>query len=106
MDLSSWFTDTLTTAALTGRGTRGEPTYGAQSTIRGRLERKQQRVVDKDGQQVPSDAVFATDVAVDVQDRFWFPGTDTAEVNEARTPVTVSRAFNNDRSLELFEVFF
>ncbi len=106
MNLDGWFTDTITIQAITDRDANGDPSYGAQFTALARVEEKQTRVRNREGQEVMSDTAIATEQAIGAQDRVWIPGADTTKVNQARTPISFKSGFNKARDLKLFEVFF
>ena len=106
MDISAWLTDTITVAPFLSRDIEGKPSYGAQVTLSARVERKQVRVKNDRGEEVPSDTQIGTDVSIGPEDNVWFSGADITKDNEARTPVAVSSGFNRDRSLNLFLTFF
>lgn len=106
MDISSWKQDEIWVAPFQSRTLEGKPVYGAQKMLMGRVERKQQRVVNTEGVEVPSNTQIATDEAIGPQDRVWFSGADITKTNAARVPVGVDSARNADRTLHLFITFF
>ena len=106
MNIKNWETDTLTLASFTGNSSSGKPTFSAQVTFKGRFENVQNRVVNREGVEVPSDARLATTQEIVPSDRVWPPGADVTKISQARVPKAISSGFNQGRDLKLFQVFF
>lgn len=106
MDVASMLRDTITIAPFTGRDGGTKPTYGAQVTAAARVENKQTMVRDAEGQEVLSSTTLATLTSIGSQDRVWFPGADTADNNQARTPLSVVSATELLGGQTLFQVMF
>ncbi len=91
-DFDHLLTDTVTVSSEASVSDSGDRVYGAQSTLPARVELKTQLVINIDGNQVKADHVVASKVKINLTDRVWLPGDDTAKVNEARRPITLKQA--------------
>lgn len=89
MSVAAWMCDTITVASQTGANSSGDPTYGAQRTLRA-------RVVDGvdagKTENPPATTVVYCESEILVTDRLWLPGSSTSAVNDARRPMRVERA--------------
>lgn len=85
-------TDTVTIASVTSRSGGGDPSYGAQTAIRARVEDESKIVIAPDGNERQANHKIVSEVAIGLTDRVWLPGDDTAKANDARRPVTVKTA--------------
>ncbi len=93
VDITSWLNDTITVAPMTGVNDYGEATYGTNYTIKCRVERKLQKVVSAEGQEIMSNCEVAMqDQQVGLQDKVWLPEANTAKDDEARYPQNYAMA--------------
>lgn len=90
MNIKPRLTETVTWAALTGRNSVGEPTFGSQASIKARVQRKPLLVRGPDGAEVQSETQVFTDTKVSADDRIWLPEDSAADVDKARKPVAVA----------------
>jgi len=88
--------DTVTKASKTGRGNDGTPTYGAQSTIKARVEFVTKLLMDAYGNQTMASSRLVSEDQVLITDRVWLPGDDTTKVNESKQPIAVGKAATPD----------
>lgn len=94
---SHLLTDTVTLASKTGRGSSGDPTYGSQSTIKARVEPVTRLVMGVDGNEKMASTRLISESAVQITDRVWLPGDDTAVANESKQPIKVGNAATPSR---------
>ena len=103
-------TDTVTLALQTGQSAGGTPTYGAQSTVKARVEDGTEIVLDQEGQErrakhaVCIEDVFAVEALLAA--RFWLPGDDTGSDNASRRAIAVDSAADPGKTQRLTELFF
>ncbi len=86
MDVTAYFNDTITVARQTGI-TAGDPTFGAQTTMKARVERKRGTTFRSDGTETAYDHKVATTSELFLNDRVWLPGANTADANAAVRPI-------------------
>lgn len=96
---SSWLIHTCTRAARTGVSSKGDPTYGAQSSFLARVEKQRRLVPTTDGKTVQTNYVLVTTTPIEYDDRIWLPSIITGDTSddassddEALLPVTVEVA--------------
>lgn len=79
---------TITIAEPSGVDAAGSPSYGAQTTAPARVQSKTSivRGVEEDAE---AEHVVYTYAAVSRAARVWLPGTNTANADEARKPLSV-----------------
>ena len=92
MNIAHWLRQEITVAPMTGVNIHGEPQYGPQRKIKARVEASLRKVVNSDGQEVLSDHQIFVLEPIGLQDRIWLPGTDPADVTQARRPLAVRGA--------------
>lgn len=88
----AWFNETITVAKLSSRNAKGDPTYGAQTTRKVRVERatKTIRTVEGTFTETETEVIGdGPDGEFDVTDRVWLPGANTADANASKVPVNV-----------------
>lgn len=90
--ITSWLVDTITIAAPSGVSNYGDPTFGAQSTLSARVEKKESIVLDINGNERRVAWQVASLTAIALNSRVWLPGDDTADNTEARRPVSIESA--------------
>jgi hypothetical protein len=98
-------THTVTKASKSGRGNSGDPTYGAQSTIKARVEHVTKLVMNADGNEQAAHSRLISESEILLTDRVWLPGDDTAEVNESKQPIAVGHADIPDTGYTLYEAW-
>jgi hypothetical protein len=84
MNLAHLFTQTVVYAPPTGISVAGDPTFGAQVSIKARVEFGTKLVYGGDGTELQSEAQFSSEVEVPMGSRVWLPGDDTDDVTAAR----------------------
>lgn len=104
MNLSGWMVDTVTKAPQSSVSTYGDRTYGAQTTIKARVEGGTRLVRAANGEEVACTRWFTTDATLDESDSFWLPGDNTN--GTGRQAVRVVSAKSHDQSTTLYEVYF
>jgi len=105
MNPQSWFVDTVTVARKTGKSSYGDPTFGAQFTIKARVENYTQLVVDPDGNEQRANHRIATQNQIYDTDRIWLPGDNTSSSDAARRAIKVAKATTKSGSALLYEVW-
>ena len=113
MNVGSWMVHRVTRKQRTGSNAKGDPTYGAATLIRARVEKVRQRVSNAEGMQVTSEyAMATTTMDVSISDLFWFlsiagePADSTSNANLARIPVAVDRATTKTGHAPFVMVYF
>lgn len=114
MNIGRWLVHSVSRAKRTGdTGSKGDPAYGAPSSIRARVEKRSRRVTDARGNDVVSEYSMATDrLDVALDDVFWFPAiageaADTVgDLDKGRTPITIERATTLRGQAPFVVVFF
>lgn len=87
---------TITLKSQAGKSSHGDPTYGGQTSISGRVEHKLQRIITPEGNAVNSEHMVISESEIKVTDRVWLPGDDTTDATEARRPIWVGKAETTD----------
>jgi hypothetical protein len=105
MDASSWFVDTITVAAVSGRGNTGNPTFGSQTAVTCRVESFPGILSDSNGEDFTYSERIMTDTAIAIESRVWLPGADTADNTEAKRVVQVESAATKPGSYTLYRVY-
>lgn len=112
MLLTSWLIHTCTRTQRTGVTSKGDPSYGASSTFRARVEKKRSMVAGADGKDVACEYVLATTTAIAYDDRIWLPAIggegadDTADLGDANLPKSIEVATNKLGTQKLYIVRF
>lgn len=104
MNIDSWLVDTITVASRTGRDAAGDPSFGAQSEVRCRVENKRELIERQDGTQQEVDFSIATTTEIQVGDRVWLPGANPGNDSEAKQAVLVKSATIKDGTFRLYEL--
>ncbi len=105
MSYASLLTDTVTIALQTGITTSGDPTYGAKTTIKARVEYGTKLVYGADGSAKECEASLATMTELPMQTRIWLPGDNTGDNNAAKRPILTKRASTPSGSLVVYETY-
>ena len=87
----SLLTDTITVADESSISDYGDPTFGSTYTLAARVEQASALVRDQDGNEVQSNTVITTEVAIPRTSRVWFPGESTTATT-GRTPISTKSA--------------
>jgi len=98
-------TDTVTIAHCTGVNESGDPAFGAQTTIKARVEHGTKVLLGPSGEAIDYEQIVATCDPIAQTDRVWLPGDNTADNNAARRPITVKRATTFDGVTTLYEAY-
>lgn len=94
------FTETITKASQSGVGSDGEPTYGAISTLKARIQRGK----DRNETDIPHSMVLYVGSAVLVTDRVWLPEDSTESADAARVPQSVQYSKALEGGDELWKI--
>lgn len=95
MDVSGWFTQSVTIAHLTGISGTGAETYGPQATVGARIKASTGIVRRaKDGAEVVSSHVVYVPAAVGIEDALWLPGDSVSDPSVAKKPIRVDVAYD------------
>lgn len=105
MNAASWLIDTVTVKRQTGIDNFGDPSFGAAREVRARVETTDALVTGTDGDDKQARFVVVTAEALDVEDRIWLPGADTADATEALRPLTVKTARTKLGDYQLWEAY-
>lgn len=103
--ISHLMTDTITISSESGVDVNGDPTFGSQTTIKGRVENKNKIIKMIDGNEEISSHVFVTLSAVTMGTRVWLPGTNTAVANDSLRPLIIKKANSITGNGTLYEVW-
>ena len=93
---SHLMTHTVTLASKSGRSNSGDPTYGSQTTISARVERKSKLFMAQDGNHKMAESRIISESEILLTDRVWLPGDDTTDTNESKQPIAVGNADTPD----------
>lgn len=113
MRILSWMVHRVTRKQRTGSNAKGDPTYGAATAIKARVEKTRKRVLDAVGMETVSEFTMATDTLdVSLSDVFWFPSIsgepadDTSNANAGRMPIAIDRATTKTGQALFVVVYF
>lgn len=104
MNLSAWFSDTISVASVTGKSVKGDPTYGAAASVSARVESDRRFARNAQGQKTFSSHVIYTTTPIALTDRIWLPGVSSALTQAARTPLSVAANHDKAGNVTLYEV--
>lgn len=104
MNFAARFLDTVTVQSQTGSNNYGDPSFGAQSTIKGRVMSVRRKVMTEKGSTVADVSVFVTDQPIKTGDLLWLPDTDTTKTQQARRLGSVRSARTLDGATTHYEV--
>jgi hypothetical protein len=93
MSFAHLLTETIHVASETGRDGYGDATFGSARAVKAAVSSAQNRVMSIDGDERMSSHQIDTAEKIEVTDKVWLPGEDTA-VDPGHTPV----AFSNESS--------
>jgi len=105
MNITSWLNQTIYVATKTGVDAFGNPTWGAPTAVKARVEGRMQRVVDTSGVEVVSDKQILTLTQIGQEDRIWLPGEDTSDTSKARIPKAIAEAPAKDGATQFWQVY-
>lgn len=105
MSYASLLTDTITVALPGAPTSYGEPTWGAQATMRARVEFGTKMMFGADGTQRECEAVIATTTELPLHARIWLPGANTGDANAAKRPIQIKRASRPGGGLTVYETY-
>jgi hypothetical protein len=94
---------TITVAPLSSTSSAGDPSFGSQTTIKGRVEHKSKLVV-ADNQEVQAEHRIVSEVEIDRESRIWLPGDDTTKQSAGRRVITTGEADTTD-GYTLYETY-
>jgi hypothetical protein len=97
-------TQDVTYAVKSGRSSSGDPSYGAQSTVKARWEKKAKLVISADGNEEAAEGRLVSETEIPLLSRVWLPGDNTSEINESKKPINVGKAQTPD-GYTLYEVW-
>lgn len=112
MLIAPWLIHTVTRARRTGVSSKGEPTYGAQDTVRARVEFIQRLARSAEGKEIISNCEMALLDRPLYDDVFWLPSIagsvadDTSSQSAGRTPVQIKGATSKLGTQQLWIVSF
>jgi len=106
MNLSHLMIDTITVAEVSGASTSGDPTFGAQSTLKARVEEEVGIVATADGEQTTYTHKIATETQIGVNARVWLPGANTGDNNAAMRPLVSRTAQTLSGGYRYYETYF
>jgi hypothetical protein len=92
MNVSHLLTDTVTVKAPSTVDNYGDVSFGASSTIKARVEKKQKLHRDDAGNEVATNHVILTETEITQGSRVWLPGSDTTDDNDALVPLQWGQA--------------
>ncbi len=92
MSLARILTQTAYVASVTGIDARGKPIYGAPVARRVRAEARRMMVTKANGEEAVSGHRLWCTEAVNLTDRVWLPGENSANAEASRLPLTVESA--------------
>lgn len=104
MDLTGWFSGTITLAKLTGMSGTGTPTYGAQSSVAARVEPHVEMVRGKDGNLVASTHRIATQSAVGIEDQIWLSTDSSSDNGVVKKPISIQQATDKPGATVYWEI--
>ena len=96
------YPSTITKAELTSRDGSGDPSFGAQTTQRARVERYNKKILDEDGNEVQANHKVFSPVVIDWSDRLWIPGDSVVDVLAGRRIIDLSAVPTLDGSATLY----
>ena len=106
---SHLLTDTVYVAEKTGIGTDAfaEPVFGSQRSERGAYEQSFRKIRDFEGNERTSSEQLVMEKRYSEDARFWLPGTDKTDVDQARIPIAIRNMSSRlSGGGTLFTVFF
>jgi len=98
----SFLTHTITVSSQASVSSAGDPSYAAQRTLSARVQPGRDR---QQSDIVHTHVVYTTEELL-VDDRVWFPGDDTGDEDDARSPVSVSQSPHPDGVTTLWKTLF
>lgn len=104
MNLAGRFLDTVTVQSQTSSNNYGDPNFGSQRTIKGRVMTELRKEMTASGTTVRTVSMFVTDQAIAQGDRLWLPGADTTDAKQARRLGLVKSAKTLDGATTHYEV--
>ncbi len=96
MNIAHWLKHTVTRKQRTGIGTKGDPTFGAATTFKAKVDKMSKTIRRSNGSTLKISHVLTTTTAISVDDQFWFPSIagepadDTTSADAARAPAEVN----------------
>lgn len=103
MNVGHHLTDVATMQVPTGVSA-GDPTWGAQTTVRCRVEYGTKLIIKSDGTQMESEASLVSEVNIPEGARLWLPGENTADNNAASRVIITKKAATFD-GYSLYETY-
>jgi hypothetical protein len=85
-------TQVVTYAPISGRTGGGQPTFGAQVSIKARWEAKSTKVVGPDGTERVGSHVCVSEIELPANARVWGPDDNPAVANEGRVIIGQRKA--------------
>lgn len=89
---SHLLTQKVKVKAQTGLDGSGRPTFGSQTILKARVERKANLIHNEEGEEIQTNHVVLTETEIDRSSRVWLPGDDIDTANDGRTPEMVIQA--------------
>jgi len=105
MSLGGMLDATVTFSPPASVSAAGDPTFGAQTTARARVEYGTKFIYGRDNTELQCEAVIASDVEIPMGSRIWLPGTNPSDNNAAKRPLTVKRASSPGGTLTVYETY-
>ena len=92
MNVSHLLTDRVSFKAPSGLDSYGDPTLGSLTTLAARVEYDVKHVASSGGVRRDQVTRVLTTTEIPIGSLLWLPGTDTAQVNQAKTVDNARRA--------------
>lgn len=104
MNLSGWFTRSVTCAAPTGaRNSSGDPAFGSQRAINARVEERWQTVKLANGEERQASHVVYSSAAIALGERIWLPGATVGDVNQSREVLDSKPEHNKAGAVQFYK---
>ena len=103
---ASLFRQSITFTSVTGRDSHGDPVLAANATAPARVQPMRRMTRTAAGNEVMSTHVVYTAAPITLRSRVWFPGADTAELDDARAPIGVDEHVDGSGATIYRKVWF
>jgi len=103
-DFADMMTQTVTYQTQAGHDSAGDPSWSAQSTAAARVERRHEKILATDDEEILVTHRVATYTAIPEGARVWLPGADTSSIEASVIARRVDVAPDLETGAELREV--
>lgn len=102
--MKSWFVMRVNVASVTGVDSYGKPSFGAPRVVPARVEGQRKLIRSPTGEEAVSNFVVWTDQPIQLSDRVWPPGANTAAAEGSLKPLSVKATPDKRGSRTLYRV--